>query len=284
VAVIIVILVLWLDHRQSDCLCDNLGNVYDQVQTYSDSSVIKVESGTLSLGVESQFAFARPNKFVLNSSLKILFGECKVQVYCDGHYLWAYVPAIQQYLQEPAPPNTLVYLEQSSRIEPMFEVLHQAISIYAILFSTNTQQTLHMDAEGLRLAGNGEIKGQPVRRFNWLGKSELSVPLGNGNFSEHEIRIPSTVWVRKSDGAFVKSVTDLDALRSALADDKVQILKFTGTNLVATAEHRDIRLNPDLNTTEFTFHPPQDAKLVKRLDFTKVFPVFSDPSLPVFPK
>lgn len=147
-----------------------------------------------------------------------------------------------------------------------------------------TGKALHHDTEGLRLAGNEEIDGQPVRRYNWLEKSELSVPLGNGNFSEHEIRILSTVWVRKSDGAFVKFVTDLNGLRSALLEDKVQILKFTGTNLVTTAEHWNIKLNPDLDAAEFTFHPPPDAQLVKRLDFTKVFPVFSDPSLPVFPK
>jgi len=234
------------------------------------------------MGVESQFALARPNKLRIDSSLRIIFGELKVQIYCDGHSLWVYVPALKQYLEEPAPQNILDFLKQGSRIEPMFEVLRQASCTYTALFSTNAQQTIHEHAQDLRLSGSDEIEGQPVRRFVWLEKSESRVPQGDGNFVEREITIPSTVWARRSDGAFVKSSADLKSLGAALTDDKVQILKFSGTNMVSLAEHRNIRLNPDLSATDFTFHPPPEARMVKRLDFTQVFPVFLDPSLPMF--
>jgi hypothetical protein len=77
---------------------------------------------------------------------------------------------------------------------------------------------------------------------------------------------------------FIKSVTDMSALRSAIADDKVQIPKFSGSNMVATVEHSNLQINPDLKPDAFSF-TPRDAALVVRLNFSNFFPVFLAPDL-----
>ncbi|MGA2867714.1 MAG: AAA-like domain-containing protein [Verrucomicrobiota bacterium] len=280
---VIVISVLWLNHRRSDYRSEHLGEFYDQIQTYSDSSVIKLECDPLSLGIDTRFFFSRPNKFYFDSSLNIVFGGFNVEGYCDGQHLWIYVPVLKQYVEEPAPPNLVTFIERDARIEPMFEVLRQTLRAYTVLLSGNGQQALHAHAVDLRVTGSDVIEGQPVFRYVWLEKSTLRVPEGYGNFLDRDVNFPSTLWVRQTDGLFVKSVTDLSALCSIITDDKVQILKFSNSNMVATVEHRNIRLNPDINISRFTFHPPPDAQLVVRLDFTKFLPLFLDPTRPLFP-
>ncbi|MGA2247548.1 MAG: AAA-like domain-containing protein [Verrucomicrobiota bacterium] len=282
VAVVIFLSFLWLENRQGHQQCDELGAVYDKVRTYSDSSLITLQTGPLSIGVETRFAFARPNKFRMDSSLKIIFGEMQVHGFCDGQNIWIYVPTLNEYMEQTAPPDLAAYLEKGAQIEPMFEILRQAIPIYATLLSANARQSVHEHAQNLRLEGEESIEGQPARRFGWIEKSISRVPQGDGNFLNEEVGIPTKVWARQADGLFVKSTTDLKALRVGLGDNKVQIMKFSGTNnMTAVAEHRDIRINSQLDNTEFTFHPPAGARQVVRLDFTRTFPVFLDPSRPL---
>jgi outer membrane lipoprotein-sorting protein len=278
-----ICLVAWANYHHRSYQCERLGSAYDEIQTYKDSSSIKINCDPLSLGIDTQFAFARPNKFRLESSLKIIFGEFKVEGFCDGRHLWIYAPALKQYIEEPAPENLYSYVDHNATIEPMFEVFRQTLRAYGVLFSTNGAATIHARAWGLRLAGNDEMDGQPCRRFVWLEKCKLHVPQGYGVFLDRDMGFPSTVWARNSDGMLVKSTTDMSALRSAIVDDKVQILKFSGSNFVATVEHSNIQINSDLDASTFSFTPPGDAALVVRLDFSKVFPMFLTPTKPLFP-
>lgn len=279
----VFVLTFWANYQRRKHECERLGTVYDRIQTYSDTSSIKIECDPLSVGIDNAFVFARPNKFHFDFSLKIIFGEFKLEGFCDGQHMWIYAPALKQYIEEPAPPNLLTFMDRNAGIEPMFEVVRQTLRTYGVLFSTNGAEALHAYAQNLHLAASDEIDGQPARRFVWLEKSMLRVPQGYGVFLDREMNFPSAIWVRNADGMFIKSVTDMSALRSAIADDKVQILKFSGSNMVATVEHRNIQINPDLNPGMFSFTPPRDASLVVRLDFTKVFPIFLDPTKPIFP-
>jgi outer membrane lipoprotein-sorting protein len=273
-AALLIALAVWLWHRhaRNRDLCEHLGDFYNRLQSYSDSAVIKAESGPLAMGLDSNMLSARPNKFRMEASVNLVFGEIKFQFFCNGDRLWIYVPALNQYMEKAAPPNLMDLVNQGSQTEPVNDVLRYAARIYELVLTTNAHQLLQQRVRGLRLAGSEDVHHARARVFTWDERREVAVPQGDRKFIKREVSVPTKVWARESDGAFVKSVTDLSSLGTALALNKLLPLRLDGSNMVATAEHRNIRLNPDLTFVDFTFHPPPGAQLVGRLDFAKLFP------------
>ncbi|MGA2247556.1 MAG: AAA-like domain-containing protein [Verrucomicrobiota bacterium] len=266
-----------LHENREQFIRDHLGDIYAHLDSYSDSAVIKAESGLLSLGATNNFVFARPNRFRLDASINFIVKEVRVDACCDGKSLWVYIPALGQYLQKAAPENVMDLVNQGSRTEPMNDLLRYAFRIYEMVLSTNAHRLLVDKIDKKSLKVSSPRAESDLYLISWSEACTVVVPQRDKKFIHHGAIVNARGWLRDPDGVFVKTEMDLSSFKESLASSEIMSVAFPGTNITATAEHSNIKIDPDVSRVDFAFHPPPEATPVARLDLMKLIPGLANP-------
>ncbi len=221
----------------------------DKLDTYSDSAVFKFEmGGTFNQGEQaSSFAYVRPNKFRITSSMH--------EVVCDGKELTVYMNGMRRYTSER------VGKDIEKQVARFFGFRGVSFGIGQLILAENPRETFAEQFEKIDLAGPEKIEGDPCLKL--VGFMQSSV------FGMADAEIPVSIWIRDIDHMIRRVELDLlEAMKHQTSNTTDMDLPFKEYRMIYDV--RELASNEELEEETFRFEPPSGAKKVKKF-YTTMF-------------